>query len=186
MLRRRLRAGVRSTPRGSAKRCGETRDHKRPADMCPSVLNDIVHEVFTGHPAPSCLVADPSAPRSPLACCSSHFSRSTTPTGGKSAGQTPSRPNWPPAPSPCAATSGSTRTCAAFPSWPIACRLAKDLQGHYRSTYSPVGSFFGAVTATGLRLVGRGPRCAPRAEPHRQAHGLHAHGSLQGPWCSSP
>ena len=32
--------------------------------------------------------------------------------------------------------------------------FAKDLQGHYRSTYSPVGSFFGAVTATGLRLVG--------------------------------
>ena len=32
--------------------------------------------------------------------------------------------------------------------------FAKDLQGHYRSAYSPVGSIFGAVTATGMRLVG--------------------------------
>ena len=32
--------------------------------------------------------------------------------------------------------------------------FAKDLQGHYRSAYSPVGSLFGAVTATGMRLLG--------------------------------
>ena len=32
--------------------------------------------------------------------------------------------------------------------------FAKDLRGHYRSAYSPVGSLFGAVTATGMRLFG--------------------------------
>ena len=32
--------------------------------------------------------------------------------------------------------------------------FARDLQGHYRSAYSPVGSIFGAVTATGMRLLG--------------------------------
>ena len=32
--------------------------------------------------------------------------------------------------------------------------FAKDLQGHYRSAYSPVGSLFGAVTATLMRLAG--------------------------------
>ena len=32
--------------------------------------------------------------------------------------------------------------------------FAKDLQGHYRSAYSPVGSIFGAVTASAMRLAG--------------------------------
>jgi len=32
--------------------------------------------------------------------------------------------------------------------------IVKDLQGHYRSAYSPVGSLFGAVTAIGLRAIG--------------------------------